>query len=161
MIPAYLTTYNPQIPHLLLIFSPYCAKLSSMTANLRNLAIILLAFWLPLQSLAGALAHCERVADPVSAVEMSTDSAGPAEPDCHGSAALPSSASAGEHQTDAENRSCYHCDGNCHGAKNLSLLSDHHFADTPINGDFLNLHQSAFAGYPRSPQRPPCTINFA
>lgn len=136
-----------------------------MKLTIRKLIIVSLALWLPLQALAGVLSHCEQVAS-ISALSVhgqaplhSTDQSN--EPDCHGQTVTLNNHSTADDNQDTSSSSCFHCDGNCHGAQGFSMPVSQLSHEAPANKDFAQLQQSALRGYARSLQRPPCRFSPA
>jgi len=136
-----------------------------MKLYIRQLMIILLASWLPLQALAGVLSHCDQLSSMTSlsvhghASEQSTDQSN--EPDCHGQTVTLNNHSSTDNNQDTSSSSCFHCDGNCHGAQSFNMPVSEQSHETPANNDFAQLQQSALSGFARSLHRPPCRFSPA
>jgi hypothetical protein len=127
--------------------------------------IMVLAFWMPLQSVAATLLHCHTLdmavapADdhrahaqheaPVQSSELEAMSAG----DCHGDTAKHEQDHATE--TAADKGPCLHCVTDCHGIQTLSLAGAEQ--DFTHHHGRLLLHSSpaVLAQSPDNPQRPP------
>jgi hypothetical protein len=143
-----------------------------MLINARYILIVVLSLWLPVQSLAGVLVHCERLADSAAAISAGLESTdlhnddtsnspeSAANADCHGAPALPTN-SVADKQDSSDRPDCFHCDGSCHGAKTFSMISTQPKIGLSATDSFINLHQAATDGYAVSPQRPPCTFSHA
>jgi hypothetical protein len=116
--------------------------------NNRCVIVALLAFWLPLQALAGTLAHCEQLTHATGDPEHTTHAA---DAECHGHAVE-------RHEQDHEHTSghhCLHCSGTCHGVQSLMSHTDRLFTPFIWPRPAATGIATVQNGYFDTPQRPP------
>ena len=128
----------------------------------RSLLILLLAFWLPLQSFAGALLHCQLIDSaaataPIHAGHHLEISEAAATADCHGQAEAPAPASwhAGHDADTGTELPCNHCTGTCHGIQTLSPDGAWQQAGPRLQMLAASLPAAEICSIPDSPRRPP------
>lgn len=112
--------------------------------------IVFLALWLPLQALAGALAHCEQIAS------LGTDGSATiqeADADCHGHATTARDHDHSDHETAGHD--CYHCDGSCHGLQSLMSGNDDSLLHDNWQQQRASTLRMAALNTPETPDRPP------
>jgi hypothetical protein len=146
----------------------------------RSLLIILLAAWLPIQSLAGTLLHCELMEHSSLALgeiqnhhELHVPVATPADnvmpighaqsaplesaqlEDCHGQSAVHKPIELIESPALNDEAPCNHCNGSCHGIQQLSLPTLDNGFISSLNTFSPSYTAAEISSIPENPQRPP------
>jgi hypothetical protein len=133
----------------------------------RHLLIFMLVSWLPMQSLAGALLHCEFIehaSAPVGEMARHTSHAGYSaavsievdSEDCHGQPVLSSQIELIDTSAPGNDKvQCNHCNGSCHGLQQLSLYAMTNGFVSTLNSFPPSSTAGEISSIPENPQRPP------
>lgn len=116
--------------------------------NKRYVLVALLCLWLPVQALAGALAHCEQIAQSGTVAAQLADAA---DNDCHGQTAERSN----DRNDSGDGHHCIHCSGTCHSMQSLMSPADRLLSSLAWPDQVASSTVNISNGYFNTPQRPP------
>ncbi len=123
----------------------------------RQIYILLLALWLPGQSLASALLHCDLVDSVAGSVAEVSAIQETAMPDCHGDTPpfIMSSSETPETLDSRPDITSEHCNGNCHGVQPMSNVPDAEEQAVALNAFIAAPAAAEISNIPENPLRPP------